>query len=265
MLEFYVVNAFTTERPHSGNPAAVCILKNPLSESVMQQVAAQHNLSETAFVVAQDNNRYNIRWFTPSCEVDLCGHATLAAAKVLRDYLGAEGTIYFDSASGELTVCDTANGLTLNFPVRKMAALSAPYLIDQYRATFNDPKAEVLSNGDKAMVIVSDEVAITDFIPDFSAISELPCKIVYFSAKSQSVDFVCRVFAPKAGIPEDPVTGSAYTSLAPYWAAQLGKESLTAEQRSARGGLVTLQLDKERVNISGNACTVIKGEWLIEA
>lgn len=265
MLEFYVVNAFITEQVHSGNPAAVCVLKEPLSETVMQQVAAQHNLSETAFVVANSQNRYDIRWFTPSCEVDLCGHVTLAAAKVLRDYFDVEETIYFDSASGELAVCDTANGLTLNFPLRSMAAISDSRLVDQYRNAFNDPKAEVLNIGDKAMVITNNEAAVTDFIPDFSAISELPCKIVYFSAKSQSVDFVCRVFAPNAGIPEDPVTGSAYTSLAPYWAAKLGKDSLTAEQRSARGGLVTLQLDKERVNISGNACTVIKGEWLIEA
>lgn len=265
MLSFYVVNAFTTDQPLSGNPAAICVLDDAIGEPAMQRIAAQHNLSETAFLVAKGSNHYHIRWFTPTCEVELCGHATLAAAQVLREFFGITGLIRFDSVSGELAVDNTAHGLTLNFPVRAMTTLADSELVEQYRQTFNAPSAEILTYSNKAMVIVDDATLVTNFDPDFSAISQLHANIVYLSAPAQNVDFICRVFAPKAGIPEDPVTGSAYTSLAPYWAGRFGKLSLTAEQRSARGGLLTLQMDNERVYISGNACTVLKGEWLIEA
>lgn len=264
MLTFYVANAFITNHPFSGNPAAVCVLEKAMSETQMQRIAAQHNLSETAFLVSKNSNHYGIRWFTPSCEVELCGHATLAAAHVLREFFNIEGVIRFDSASGELTVEQTGAGLTLNFPTRAMSPIEDLTLANHYRRVFQAPDAEVLYFDNKAMVIVDDALQVTEFSPDFSAISQLPAIIVYFSAPAQNVDFICRVFAPKAGIPEDPVTGSAYTSLTPYWAKHYGKNHLTAEQRSARGGAITLQLADERVHISGSACTVIKGEWLIE-
>ncbi|HEY7771990.1 MAG TPA: PhzF family phenazine biosynthesis protein [Marinagarivorans sp.] len=266
MQTVYFVNAFTTDRPFSGNPAAVCILEQWLPEATLQAVAAQHNLAETAYVVRTGPGQYTIRWFTPSVEIDLCGHATLAAAHILFEHYGEQHqTLAFESASGTLKVSCGVQ-LTLDFPVRKLTQSDA---VQAYQAAFSAPNAPVLYNECAALIECESEQAVRNYTPDFGQLAALPTQIQYLTAAGKHCDFVCRVFAPKLGIPEDPVTGSAYTSLAPYWAHKLNKTVLQAQQLSARGGAVSLALPEPadtgaRVLIGGQVQTVIVGEWVIE-
>lgn len=260
MYKVYVVNAFITEYALSGNPAAICILSAWPSEETMQAVAEQHNLSETAFVVSEPDGTYRIRWFTPTVEIDLCGHATLAAAHVLFEhgYTHIE-TIVFQSASGPLSVSRQPQ-LTLNFPVRALPLVDA----EPYKNLLTLDIKEVYSNTNAAIFLCSDENEVQRYSPEFAKITELNESIIYVTASSQQFDFVCRVFAPSKGIPEDPVTGSAYTSLAPLWAEKLNKRSLLAKQVSKRGGEVHLTLGDNRVNIAGRATTILIGHWQLE-
>lgn len=254
----YFINAFTTAQSLSGNPAAVCILDNWLSDQTLQAIAAQHNLSETAFAVREDASRYHIRWFTPTVEVDLCGHATLATAEVLfNGDLKEKHAVTFSSASGDLTVT-RGEHLTLNFPQRLLPKTEPA----QYAERLKIPIQDALSNNKAALLVCNSESEVREFTPNHAAIEALNEGVCYLTATGDDCDFVCRVFAPKKGIPEDPVTGSAYTSLAPYWAKQLGKNRMAAKQLSARGGDVEVTLQQDRVLISGKADIVIQGKWL---
>ncbi len=264
MQRVHFVNAFTSDQPLSGNPAAVCVLSHDLSDQAMQNIARQHNLSETAFVVELGLNQYSIRWFTPTVEVDLCGHATLAAAHVLFESIGSDvNSISFQSASGPLRVERNTGGmLTLNFPARRLTPVSQN-VSAIYTDTLRIDAKEILSDGHVAMLVCQDQAAVQAYQPNPALITALAERVLYLTAVGDNCDFVCRVFAPKVGIAEDPVTGSAYTSLTPYWASHYNQKKLTARQLSVQGGYLDVQLDKDRVLIGGQAQTIIKGDWLI--
>jgi PhzF family phenazine biosynthesis protein len=253
-LTLYQVDAFAA-KPFEGNPAAVCPLSHWLSDSVMQQIAMENNLSETAFFVPVDTG-FHIRWFTPLREVDLCGHATLASAHVLFNHLGhAPEQISFDSRSGNLTVRQQQETLELDFPAQPPVACQAP---DAICKAFAQSPHECLTAEDY-IVVLDSEASVIEANPDLTLLSQLDLRGVAITAKSERCDFVSRFFAPKYGIDEDPVTGSAFTQLAPYWAKQLDKTQMSARQVSRRGGNVTCELVKDRVKISGEAVTYLIG------
>ncbi|GAA6133612.1 PhzF family phenazine biosynthesis protein [Oceaniserpentilla sp. 4NH20-0058] len=254
-LLIYQVDAFA-KRLFEGNPAAVVPLESWLPDDVMQTIAAENNLSETAFFVEIDSG-FHIRWFTPTKEVSLCGHATLASAFVLFEQLGFEGeTLVFDSLSGELSVNRTQFGYTLNFP-SQMPEQST--YINEIERTLGVKPIACFEHEDIVAVFESENV-VRSLDPDFSILKTLPLRGVIATAQSEEYDFVARFFAPKFGIDEDPVTGSAYTKLAPYWAGVLNKTHLNARQISKRGGDVHCVLDGDRVLISGGAVLYMKGE-----
>jgi PhzF family phenazine biosynthesis protein len=256
-LAFFHVDAFADEA-FKGNPAAVFILETWLSDELMQSIAAEFNLSETVFSVWEDDILH-IRWFTPEAEVALCGHATLATAHVLQAHLGyAKSTINFSCMSGPL-VSRYENGLhTLDFPANKPLAVGAP---DDLESILGCSVDETLSAAQKLLVIVENEATLANLQPDFSRLAKLPYRGVCVSspASGSEQDFVCRYFAPAIGINEDPVTGSAYTLLVPYYAQRFGKQTFKARQLSKRGGDLSLEIKGERVLISGKAHTVMQG------
>jgi PhzF family phenazine biosynthesis protein len=253
----YQVDAFAS-RPFEGNPAAVCVLDAWLSETLMQSIAAENNLSETAFLVMQADG-YALRWFTPVSEVDLCGHATLAAAHVLfAEYAYAQPSIRFHTRSGVLTVEKSGDLLCMDFP------MCAPNPVNTVPSALLQglgvtPKA-VLA-GDDYLVVLEDEAMLTQLVPDFTVLSTLDLRGVIVTAKGEQYDFVSRFFAPKLGVNEDPVTGSAHCQLAPYWAKELNKPTLVAKQVSKRGGVISCQMQGNRVLLSGSAVTVLQSAW----
>jgi PhzF family phenazine biosynthesis protein len=251
----YIVNAFSTG-PFSGNPAAVCPLDHWLSDENMQAIAEQHNLSETVFFV-KENNDYAIRWFTPTIEVPLCGHATLAAAYVLFNELNYPHTeIRFQSKSGELKILKDNDILVLNFPSETIADLSLSILSEKEIST----KPLYIGKGRVFILIeVATEKEVIEAKPNLIAINTLDAAGVIITAKGESVDFVSRVFAPQSGINEDPVTGSAHCLLIPYWAQKLNKQTLVAKQVSKRGGVLHCTLSADRVLIGGRAELYLKG------
>jgi predicted PhzF superfamily epimerase YddE/YHI9 len=255
-IALFQVDAFSS-RVFSGNPAAVCPLSEWLTDDVMQAIAAENNLAETAFLVSS-HDRFQLRWFTPACEVDLCGHATLASAYVLFNYLGAGGEkLFFDTKSGELTVRRDSNLLVLNFPSRPALPVEAsPGLLS---ALGGPPPLEVLAARDY-LVRYRSEDEIRQLKPNLAALMNIDRFAVIVTAPGDQVDFVSRFFAPAKGVPEDPVTGSAHTSLIPYWAERLGKTKLEALQVSARGGHLYCELLGDRVEISGEACLYLRGQ-----
>lgn len=254
-IPYYHIDAFTS-RPFAGNPAGVCVLEAWLPDAVLQQIAFENNLSETAFVVARAEH-YDLRWFTPAVEVDLCGHATLAAAFALFTYLGHPGSrVRFSSQSGWLTVERAGDRLVLDFPSRPPQPCPTPEAL--VRGLGCTPVEVRCARDYFAVLAAPAEVAALQ--PDLAALSELDCLGVIVTAPGEDVDFVSRFFAPRAGIAEDPVTGSAHCSLVPYWSARLGKETLTARQLSARGGELFCQAAGERVKIGGHAVTYLRGE-----
>lgn len=255
---WYVVNAFT-HRDFGGNPAAVCPLDTWLPDKIMQCIAAQHNLSETAFFVPTHDG-FHIRWFTPTIEVALCGHATLASAYVLFNQLGfSKDKILFDSLSGSLSVTRNNDRLTLDFPVQPVTATETTPAI---KSAMGATPAETLAGEDLVLVFTT-QAEVAALAPDFAQLKQLPFRGVLATAPGEQVDFVCRFFAPAAGIDEDPVTGSAYTKLAPYWSQRLGKSSLTATQISARTGDIHCAITGDRVLISGAAVLYAKGEFFL--
>ncbi|WP_319557851.1 PhzF family phenazine biosynthesis protein [Thiomicrorhabdus sp.] len=259
-LPIYQVDAFA-DRAFEGNPAAVCILDSWLCEETMQAIAAENNLSETAFVVPYQENAYQIRWFTPTAEVDLCGHATLAAAYVLFECVGLpDEEIRFWSRSGWLRVCVTEGMLQMNFPAQQPESCPLP---TQIQRAFGIERAECFQHQDY-LVVLDDESLLRDLTPDFQALMDLDLRGVILTAPSKDFDFVCRFFAPRYGINEDPVTGSAFTQLAPFWAERLSKTDLTAKQVSRRGGKVYCRWEGERVFISGRAALYLRGEIEIQ-
>jgi predicted PhzF superfamily epimerase YddE/YHI9 len=259
-LHITQVDSFTN-RPFAGNPAGVCILPKPADPSWMQDVAREMNLAETAFLVPQRDG-YDLRWFTPSVEVDLCGHATLASAHVLWEdgHLAKDAQARFHTKSGLLTA-DRRDGLIeLDFPVTPVsAAPPPPGLVEALGA---QPQFIGRSKFDY-LVEVASETTVRQLDPDLGSIARVQARgvIVTSRADGQSkYDFISRFFAPQSGVPEDPVTGSAHCALAPYWSAKLGETELAAYQASPRGGELRLRLVGDRVKIGGQAVTVLRGE-----
>lgn len=259
--KIYQVDAFT-DKVFSGNPAAVCPLEKWLSDDIMQKIAMENNLAETAFCV-KDRDRYIIRWFTPAVEVDLCGHATLATAYVLFNILNHPGdSIYFESPrSGKLTVTRNKDLLTLNFPTDTIEKIE---LSDDISAGFSIKPVAAYKGKSDYMLIYGNESQVRTLIPDFRLIAKLGDRGVIVTAKGDKCDFVSRFFAPQAGINEDPVTGSAHTTLTPYWAGVLKKNVLSAMQVSKRGGHLTCRYLNDRVEISGNCRLYLTGELELE-
>ncbi|MDQ7058781.1 MAG: PhzF family phenazine biosynthesis protein [Ghiorsea sp.] len=254
-LAIYQIDAFTNQ-VFTGNPAAVCPLETWLDDAVLQSIAAENNLSETAFFVPQ-GDAYAIRWFTPTVEVDLCGHATLAAAFVLFEHLAySKENITFTSKSGELNVCQGENGkLELDFPKQAPVPCAIPQLIAQ---AFGDAIKTCLKAEDY-VVVFHDEAAVRAANPEMALLRQLDLRGVVITATAKEYDFVSRFFAPNCGIDEDPVTGSSFTQLAPYWSDILGKQKLAAKQVSKRGGEVWCEAAGDRVYISGQAVMYLKG------
>lgn len=259
-LEIFQVDAFTS-MPFGGNPAAVVPLEAWLPDDVMQSIALENNLSETAFFV-KNGEVYDIRWFTPTFEIDLCGHATLGSAHVLFNELGVKDNILqFQSTSGLLTVAREGDRLVLDFPSRPAVAAEAPEGL--FEAIGREPK-EVLRSRDY-MLVYETEDEIRNISPDFSALGKIHAHAVIVTAPGTDSDFVSRFFAPEAGINEDPVTGSSHCNLIPFWAERLGKTEMFARQLSPRGGEIYCELAGDRVKIGGNAVLYMKGEIYVEA
>lgn len=256
-MQIYKVDAFT-ESLFSGNPAAVVPVDESLSAEMMQLIAMENNLSETAFIHSNGDGIFDIRWFTPETEVDLCGHATLAAAHVIMTHINkSDASIIFNSKSGELRVEKTGSTYWLDFPSQPPEPVSMPKLLPEAIGTI---PIYAGYNVD-LMVLVEDERIVRDMIPNFDIIRNLDVRGVIVTAASarESVDFVSRFFAPAVGVPEDPVTGSAHTLLTPFWSKKLGKSRLEAQQISKRGGALTCINEGERVKIGGSAMTFLTG------
>jgi len=253
-LNMYQIDAFASQ-PFEGNPAAVCPLETWLPDETMQAIASENNLSETVFFVPQDVG-FSIRWFTPTVEVKLCGHATLAAAYVLFYELGyKKEDIVFSSRSGDLSVKRVGQWLELDFPLQTPVACPVPQAITD--AFGIEP--QVCLKAEDYLVIFEHANDVLQAEPDLPCLKQLDLRGVIITAKSDSYDFVTRFFAPNYGIDEDPVTGSAFTQLIPYWSEQLGKSKLSAKQVSKRGGEVLCELTGQRVKISGKAVKYLEG------
>jgi len=257
-LNIYQVDAFA-EKVFEGNPAAVCPLKEWVSDDILQKIAEENNLSETAFFTPE-NQGFKLRWFTPGGEVDLCGHATLAAAYVLYKYLGYSGSeLSFSTRSGNLVVRKAAKGLRMDFPASMPKVVQSP---NNLVAGLGQVPKEVLAAFDYIAVLDSQD-QIENLNPDFSKWLDLDLRGVVATAPGNHVDFVSRCFYPKLRVNEDPVTGSAHCELAPFWGARLGLKNLKAKQLSKRPGLVECDLIKDRVILSGNAVSYMQGQITI--
>ena len=254
-IKQYQVDAFSS-RVFEGNPAAVCPLDFWLDDSVLQSIAAENNLSETAFFVSSPK-RFKLRWFTPVSEVNLCGHATLATAHVIFEILGyTKPVITFETRSGELFVEKKVKLLEMNFPASPPTSCE---ILETLAEGLGERPIEVLV-ADDYMAVFDSEATIRTISPNQTLLGQLGLRGVIITAPGSDVDFVSRFFAPKFGIPEDPVTGSAHCSLAPYWASKLGKNILTARQLSKRGGHLTCELKADRVYLTGSAVTFMEAE-----
>lgn len=263
----YQVDAFT-DRPFAGNPAAVCLLAGPADETWMRHVAREMNLSETAFLhpLSPGANDFQLRWFTPTVEVDLCGHATLATAHILWEtgVLAEDVEARFHTRSGLLTARRLDGWIELNFPATPPEPCPAP---DGLAAALGVEPLSVGRSKFDYLVEVDSTAAVTALEPDFTRLRSLPVRGIIVTAANdggldEPFDFVSRFFAPAAGVDEDPVTGSAHCTLAPFWAARLGKPKMTAYQASARGGVVRVELLGDRVALQGQAVTVLRAELL---
>lgn len=253
------VDAFA-DRPFAGNPAAVCVLASELPADLMQAIAAENNLSETAFVVLRDG-ACGLRWFTPAVEVDLCGHATLAAAHVLKHHFGHTAAVLrFATLSGELTVSQEAGRLVLDFPARPASPCEPPPALLTGLGLDADTPPVWVGRSRDYLVVLESAHAVERLRPDIGLLATLDSLGVIVTARGEgAVDFVSRFFAPGAGVGEDPVTGSAHCTLVPYWAQRLGRPVLNARQVSARGGDLFCEDRGERVLIGGDAVTVMHG------
>ncbi|MFH1523562.1 MAG: PhzF family phenazine biosynthesis protein [Chloroflexota bacterium] len=257
----YQVDAFTSQ-PFAGNPAGVCILPKPADEAWMQAIAREMNLSETAFLVRQADG-FDLRWFTPAAEVRLCGHATLASAHTLwqTGTLQSGEQARFHTLSGLLTARQRGEWIEMDFPVRRSQPVEPPAGLAE---ALGVTPLSIGKDVDDYLIEVESETIVRELKPDFSRLGKLPTRGVIVTARSAdpNFDFVSRFFAPAVGIDEDPVTGSAHCCLMPFWAEKLGKSEMTAFQASARGGIVRVKLAGERVLLSGQAVTVMRGELI---
>lgn len=255
-IPLWQVDAFASE-VFAGNPAAVCLLEMWPDDRLLQNIAAENNLSETAFLV-RNVEGFDLRWFTPVTEVELCGHATLASAKVLFDLRGwREPEIRFQTRKrGVLTVTKRGDLLEMDFPALPARPLPSPAGLG---AALGVEPRQVLASTDDWLAVLDDEETVRNLKPDLAAVANFPCRCLVPTARGKRVDFVSRAFAPRYGIPEDPVTGSAHCALAPYWAGVLGKDKLQAFQVSARGGEVFCKVAGDRVKLAGRAVVYLEG------
>jgi PhzF family phenazine biosynthesis protein len=256
-LQIYQVAAFT-EAQFGGNPAAVVPLAAWIDDALMQKIAAENNLSETAFFVPVSDSEWHIRWFTPAVEVPLCGHATLASAAVIHERLKHEQwPIHLQSASGPLTVDLDGQSYVLDLPANKPAPIE---LAEGFEAALGHEVLESYIAQDIFMVVLPDEAAVASLRPNFAALAERTEHGVIATAAGDSVDFVSRFFAPALGIDEDPVTGAAHCVLTPYWSEKLGKKNLDAKQISSRAGVLGCEDCGDRVRLRGRAVFFLDGE-----
>jgi PhzF family phenazine biosynthesis protein len=254
-LPLYQVDAFTS-RLFGGNPAAVVLLNDWLPDEILAAIGAENNLAETAFVIP-GSDVMPLRWFTPTVEVDLCGHATLATAHVLFQHrFPKRERLTFSTRSGHLIVTRDGDLLSMDLPARP----GTPVEVTEALASALGVRPREAHLATYLLTIVDSEAEVRSLRPDIQAIAALDAFAVIVSAPGDTTDFVSRFFAPRAGIPEDPVTGSAHCTLVPYWASRLGKSSFTAKQLSARGGELTCELRGDRVVIGGRAVEYLRGE-----
>lgn len=255
-IPFYQVDAFS-RKIFGGNPAAICILQSWPDDNTLQSIAAENNLSETAFLVQSSKGKYALRWFTPTVEIDLCGHATLASAFVIFSFIdNSLSSVDFQTASGLLSVTKSGELLSMDFPARKPEPTEKSPIISQ---AFGAEPLDVLKSRD-LLVVFKDESTVRDMNPDFDKLKQIrDVFAVIVTAPGEKSDFVSRFFAPNAGIPEDPVTGSAHCTLIPYWAERLNKNQLHAFQLSKRGGELFCENAGDRVRILGNAVLYAEG------
>jgi PhzF family phenazine biosynthesis protein len=260
-LPIYQVDAFS-DHAFAGNPAGVCLLDEPQPDDWMQLLGREMNLSETAFLLPE-NDGFRLRWFTPKVEVALCGHATLASAHVLFETgrLDIKDTAHFYTKSGLLTATSKDGWIELDFPSQPVTPVAAP---DGLASILGVEPLFIGKNMDDYMVEVKTESEVHRSAPDFAQLVKLPCRgiILTCQATTPGFDFVSRFFAPAVGVDEDPVTGSAHTSLTPFWCQKLGKSEMTAYQASERGGVLRVTQRGDRVGISGQAVTIFQGELL---
>ncbi|MFP4384860.1 MAG: PhzF family phenazine biosynthesis protein [Spirochaetia bacterium] len=259
-MKLYQVDSFTDEK-FKGNPAAVCILDKPLDGQMMQKIAAEMNLSETAFIESAGSSTFNLRWFTPETEVNLCGHATLAAGHVLfsTGTIPDDGLITFHTKSGELKVSKEGKQIVMNFPQFEVQNTECP---EQLKAWLGINPAESYYAEKRYLFVVESVSELKHMTPDFYHLADEPYGfMITAESEKQEADFCSRFFAPFVGINEDPVTGSAHSYLAPFWGKRLKKKRLTGLQISKRGGIVTCELlPDRRIHIKGEAVTVFHGE-----
>lgn len=264
MLDYYVVDAFA-DRIFEGNPAGVCILEKWLPSEKMQKIAMENCLSETAFAVKVSEGNYEIRWFTPKCEIDLCGHATFGTSYVLfRFYETNIKELHFHGLYADYQLTVTKNGelLTLDFPKMKLEQLSYESYIED---ALGEKPIEVWRSERDLICLFDDETVVAAMNPDLAKIKEFPIGIsVFVTAKSSKYDFVARAFWPKVGIDEDPVCGSMFCALAPFWDKKLGKAKMVCRQVSKRGGTVYCEVNGERVNISGKGSLYSKASICVD-
>jgi PhzF family phenazine biosynthesis protein len=255
-IPFFQVDAFT-DRLFGGNPAGICPLEQWLEDEVMQKIAMENNLSETAFFIKKDEG-FHIRWFTPKVEVNLCGHATLASAHVIFQYLGYKPqVISFESRSGFLNVRKENELLVLDFPANKPQRTGLP---EDFVQSLNITPVQCYRGKEDYLLLYKSQQEIEALIPDFKKLEKIDARAVIVTAPGTQADFVSRFFAPRVGVDEDPVTGSAHTVLIPFWAEKLGKTEMKALQLSRRGGTLFCRLRDNRVDIGGKAVTYLKGE-----
>jgi len=254
-IPLYQIDAFA-ESLFTGNPAAVCPLEGWLPDELMQKIAAENNLAETAFF-AKEGAGYRIRWFTPAVEVDLCGHATLATAYVAFAFEGHQGdVIEFASRSGMLRVRKEGDRLILDFPADRPRRVTSPEGLDQ---ALGQPPIEAWQGRSDYLLVYEQEADVARMAPDFQKLGAVEARGIIVSAPGNEVDFVSRFFGPRVGIDEDPVTGSAHTTLTPYWSTRLGKTELSAMQLSRRRGWLRCRMSGDRVEIAGRAVPFLKG------
>lgn len=260
-IPFFQVDAFT-DVPFKGNPAATCLLEKELPETLMQQIALENNLPETAFLLEKEHG-YNLRWFTPTSELRLCGHGTLAAAHVLweKGMLEMGKTARFFTQSGTLQVNKHEEWIQLNFPAFSLHEQEPP--ADIAAALGASPVAAFCAEDGRWVMELASEEALQKLSPDFTVLKKFPAVVVTAKSAKGPYDFISRSFVPAHGVDEDPVTGSSHCALAPYWRSKLNKSSLFAYQASARGGELRLKVDGNRVLIEGKAVTVLEGFFTI--
>lgn len=266
-IPIWQVDAFA-DKPFSGNPAAICFLSQFPDEFWMQSVASEMNLSETAYVVPSGNpNEFHLRWFTPMVEVDLCGHATLASAHTLIQQQRVDPSlpIRFLTRSGCLTCDSNGDVITMDFPATPPSQPLDPSTLSLLQASLDVTPVFTGKSREDVLIVVNGEDTVRALQPDFGRIAQIETRGIILTAASddRDIDFVSRFFAPRFGVNEDPVTGSAHCCLAPYWSAHFGREKLTGFQASRRGGVVYTEVNGDRVKLSGKAVTVMKASLLV--